>query len=105
MLQSGSFDVYYGETQLTADFDLRPLLNAGGSLNYGGYSNEDMTSAIAAARSGEDVSGFYRLFQEQMPIIPIAFERGQIILRKGLIDNYAPSPYNAFAGVETWTTS
>lgn len=105
MLQSGSFDVYYGETQLTADFDLRPLLSSGGSLNYGGYSNEDMTAAIAAARSGENVSGFYSLFLEQMPIIPIAFERGQIIIRKGLIDNYTPSPYNAFAGLETWTTS
>ena len=105
MLQSGSFDVYYGETQLTADFDLRPLLSSGGSLNYGGYSSADMTAAIAAARSGENVSGFYSLFLEQMPIIPIAFERGQIIIRKGLIDNYTPSPYNAFAGLETWTTS
>lgn len=105
MLQSGSFDVYYGETQLTADFDLRPLLSSGGSLNYGGYSNGDMAAAIAAARSGENVSGFYSLFLEQMPIIPVAFERGQIILRKGLINNYAPSPYNAFAGLETWTAS
>lgn len=105
MLQSGSFDVYYGETQLTADFDLRPLLSSGGSLNYGGYASEDMAAAIAAARSGENVSGFYSVFLEQMPIIPIAFERGQIIIRKGLIDNYAPSPYNAFAGVETWTSS
>ena len=105
MLQSGSFDVYYGETQLTADFDLRPLLSSGGSLNYGGYASDDMAAAIAAARSGQNVSGFYTLFLEQMPIIPIAFERGQIIIRKGLIDNYAPSPYNAFAGLETWTTS
>lgn len=105
MLQFGSFDVYYGETQLTADFDLRPLLSSGGSLNYGGYSSEQMTAAIAAARSGEDVSGFYSLFLEQMPIIPIAFERGQIIIRKGLIDNYAPSPYNAFAALETWTST
>lgn len=105
MLQSGSFDVYYGETQLTADFDLRPLLSSGGSLNYGGYSSEEMSSAIAASRSGEDVSGFYSLFLEQMPIIPIAFERGQMIIRKGLIDNYAPSPYNAFAGLETWTST
>lgn len=105
MLQSGNFDVYYGETQLTADFDLRPLLSSGGSLNYGGYSSSEMSSAIAAARSGENVSAFYQLFLEQMPIIPIAFERGQMIIRKGLIDNYAPSPYNAFAALETWTST
>lgn len=104
MLQSGDFDVYYGETQLTADFDLRPLLSPGGSLNYGGYASETMSAAITAARSGESAAGFYQTFLEQMPVIPIAFERGQMIIRKGLIDNYAPTPYNAFANLETWTS-
>ena len=103
-LQSGDFDVYYGETQLTADFDLRPLLSSGGSLNYGGYSGESMASAIAAMRSGDNVVGFYQTFLEEMPIVPIAFECDQIIIRKGLIDNYQPAPYNAFAGLETWTS-
>ena len=103
-LQSGDFDVYYGETQLTADFDLRPLLSSGGSLNYGGYSGESMSSAIAAMRSGDNVVGFYQTFLEEMPIVPIAFECDQIIIRKGLIDNYQPAPYNAFAGLETWTS-
>lgn len=103
-LQSGDFDVYYGETQLTADFDLRPLLSSGGSLNYGGYSGEFMASAIAAMRSGDNVVGFYQTFLEEMPIVPIAFECDQIIIRKGLIDNYQPAPYNAFAGLETWTS-
>ena len=103
-LQSGDFDVYYGETQLTADFDLRPLLSSGGSLNYGGYSGESMASAIAAMRSGDNVVGFYQTFLEEMPIVPISFECDQIIIRKGLIDNYQPAPYNAFAGLETWTS-
>lgn len=103
-LQSGDFDVYYGETQLTADFDLRPLLSSGGSLNYGGYSSEAMSSAIADMRSGDNVVGFYQTFLGEMPIVPIAFERDQIIIRRGLIDNYQPAPYNAFAGLETWTS-
>ena len=104
MLQSGDFDVYYGETQLTADFDLRPLLSEGGSLNYGGYAGEAVSSAIAAARSGENVIGLYQTLLQEMPIVPLAFENGQIILRKGLIDNYQPAPYNAFADLETWTS-
>lgn len=104
MLQSGDFDVYYGETQLTADFDLRPLLSAAGRLNYGGYASETMSDAIAAARSGESIVAFYQTFLDQMPIVPLAFERGQIILRKGLIDNYHPTPYNAFSALETWTS-
>ena len=104
MLQSGDFDVYYGETQLTADFDLRPLLAEGGSLNYGGCASETMSAAIAAQRSGGSTADFYRTFLDEMPIVPVAFERGQIIIRKGLIDNYQPAPYNAFAGQETWTS-
>ncbi|MDO4271315.1 MAG: ABC transporter substrate-binding protein [Eubacteriales bacterium] len=104
MLREGSFDVYYGETLLTPDFDLRPLLSPGGSLNYGGYSSETVSGAIAAARRGEDVAALYRLLLEQMPIIPVAFECGQLILRKGLIDEFTPAPYNAFAGLEAWTS-
>lgn len=104
-LQSGSFDMYYGETQLTADFDLRPLISSGGSLNYGGYVNEQMSTAVAAARSGENVAALYERFAEELPFIPLAFERGQIIIRKGLIDHYTPAPYNAFAGLEHWTST
>lgn len=103
-LQSGDFDVYYGETLLTPDFDLRPLLSPGGSLNYGGYSGEAVLAAVAAARRGEDVAELYRLLLEEMPVIPIAFERGQLIIRKGLIDNFSPAPYNAFADLERWTS-
>ncbi|MDO5142710.1 MAG: ABC transporter substrate-binding protein [Eubacteriales bacterium] len=102
MLRSGDFDVYYGETQLTADLDLRPLVAAGGRLNYGGCGSRALRAAVAAARRGEDVAGLHRLFAEELPFLPLAFERGQIILRKGLIDDYAPAPYNAFAGAEDW---
>ena len=59
---------------------------------------------IAAARSGENVIGLYQTLLQEMPIVPLAFENGQIILRKGLIDNYQPAPYNAFADLETWTS-
>ena len=105
MLQSGDFDVYYGETLLTPDFDLRPLLSSDGSLNYGGYSSQTMSVAVAAARSGDNLAAFYTAFAEEMPFIPIAFECGQLIIRKGLIDNFSPAPYNAFAGLEEWTSS
>lgn len=102
MLQSGSFDVYYGETQMTPDFDLRPLLFQDGDLNYGAYSNEDTESAIEAARRGENVAALYQWLLEEMPLIPIAFEKGQLLIRQGLIMQYLPSPYNAFAGLEEW---
>lgn len=103
-LEAGDFDVYYGETLLTPDFDLRPLLSPRGGLNYGGYDSEQTSSAIAAARRGEDVTALYQRLLDELPIIPIAFERGQLIIRKGLLDTFSPAPYNAFAGVEHWTS-
>ncbi len=102
-LNSGSFDVYYGETQLSPDFDLRPLVSSGGKLNYGGYSSEKTARAIAAARKGDDVASLYKCLLSEMPIIPIAFEKSQIIIRKGMVENFSPAPYNAFAGQEAWT--
>lgn len=102
MLQNGSFDVYYGETQMTPDFDLRPLLFQDGDLNYGAYNNQETESVIEAARRGENVAALYQWFAEEMPFIPIAFEKGQILIRQGLIMQYSPSPYNAFAGLEEW---
>lgn len=102
MLQSGSFDAYYGETQLTPDFDLRPLLSPQGGLNYGSYSSEDMSNAITAYRSGENTESLYTTFLNEMPLIPLAFERQQVVLRSGLINHFNPAPYNAFAGQENW---
>ncbi len=102
-LKSGSFDVYYGETQLSPDFDLRTLLSSNGKLNYGGYSSEQTEKAIASARKGDNVESLYKHLMSEMPIIPVAFEKSQIILRKGVIENFAPTPYNAFSGQEAWT--
>lgn len=103
-VQNGNFDVYYGETLLMPDFDLRPLLSSGGALNYGGYSSAAADTAMASARRGEDLNALYQQLLDDMPIVPIAFERQQLVLRQGLIDSLPAAPYNAFAGVENWRT-
>ena len=102
-IKEGSFDLYYGETRLMPDFDLRPLLMTGGSLNFGGYSNPDMESTLLAARKSGDMSAFYKQFAEEMPFIPIAFERNQVVIRKNLVGGFAPAPYNVFLGQQNWT--
>ena len=98
-IREGSFDLYYGETRLTPDFDLRPLLTQGGSLNH----DPDMESTLAAARKSGDRSALCKQFAEQMPFIPIAFEREQVIIRKNLINGFSPVPYSVFFGQENWT--
>jgi len=85
------------------DFDLRPLLMTGGSLNFGGYSSPDMESTLLAARKSGDMSAFYKQFAEEMPFIPIAFERNQVVIRKNIVGGFAPAPYNVFLGQQNWT--
>ncbi len=105
---AGQYDLYYAETQMTADFDLRPLIGTGGALNYSAYSNGLTDAALQQLRtaSGSTLEGLQQTLYEQllstMPIIPVAFLRGQIALRSGLIPNYTCAPDTAFYQIQNW---
>ena len=43
-LQNGDFDLCFCEVKLTADWDLRPLLQSYASLNFGGYATRRRTN-------------------------------------------------------------
>ena len=50
-LQSGTFDLYYGETRMTPDFNCAALIQPGGSLNYGGFSDPALDAQLTTAFS------------------------------------------------------
>ena len=104
-LASGTFDLYYGEVLMTPDFDLRGLAGTAGSLNYGGYSSQDTDWLIETARAqGTDEAWqtLYTQLKNEMPIVPIAFIRDQVVVRSGLFSGFNPSPYWLFHGVAGW---
>lgn len=107
-LLSGSFDLYYGDILLTPDFDLRALLMSGGSLNYGRIADSELDRLIMAMRTAsadtqaQAKSEFYSYFMGQMPILPLAFERNQVIVRSGLLTAFDPRPYNMFWAPTDW---
>ncbi len=107
-LASRSFDMAYCETILTPDFNVTPLLAAGGALNYGGAAG--LESQIAAARAypaGDQQTAakkaLYDSFLENMPILVIGFEEQQIITRSKLAKGIDPAPFDIFYGIENWT--
>ncbi|NLA86847.1 MAG: ABC transporter substrate-binding protein, partial [Clostridiales bacterium] len=55
-LESGSFDLYYGDVCLPANYDLTELLSPGGSLDYGHAGEAEYQTRINyfLAASGED---------------------------------------------------
>lgn len=107
-LMSGMFDLYYGDLLMTPDFDLRALLMTGGSLNFGRFSDATLDSRIMSVRTAsadalpQAEAAFQEYFLAKMPILPLAFERDQVIVRSGLLASFTPRPYNMFWAPTEW---
>lgn len=107
-LNRGNYDLFFAETQLSPDFDLRPILGTGGALAYGGCANVSMDGLLAQYRAatGDALTSakqtLYTQLLSNMPIIPLAFIRSQIIVRGGFINGYTCAPDNAFYHIQDW---
>lgn len=105
-LQAGEFDLYYGETRLTADWDIAGLVGSGGWMNYGGYTNELMDGRILQLAESEDrteaVKRLCALLAADAPIAPVCFTEYIVLTHPGVVKGLAPTLGNAFAGMEEW---
>lgn len=107
-LARGEFDLYLGETVLTADFDLSPLLSSAGALNYGGWTGETADGLLYTMRaaSSEDkpaaAQALLELLNEQAPIVPIAFKNGSVLTQWGRLSGLSPVRGNVFYQIENW---
>lgn len=107
-LRAGNFDLYLGETVLTADFDLSALLSPGGPLNYGRWTSEEIVSlltALAAAPAGGESAAAHDLFahlNEQIPIAPVCFKNGSVLTQWGRLTGLSPARSNVFYRLDGW---
>lgn len=105
-LQSGNFDLYYGEYKMTADWDLTELLT--GSGNYGRYTNPELSALLAAERSAQGTehdaaaAALYEAFRLQMPFAPICFESSSVLTTSGVIQGLTPSVTDPFYNLTDW---
>ena len=108
VLETGNYDLYYGQCKLSADWDPSPLLGTEGSLNYGGYSSETTDALLAAYRSAEGddrttaMEALCRQLQSESPIVPLYFERVDVLLSRGAVDAITPTVTEPFYGLENW---
>ena len=107
-LQTGDFDLYYGECRLTADWDLRSLIGTGGTINYGGYTDaqtdsllRDCLSADAAGRHAAMLALCTHL-QETAPILPICFKNVSVLLPSDAVESITPTAANPFYDLADW---
>ncbi len=109
-LARGQFDLYLGETVLTADFDLSPLLSSSGALNYGGWRGEGADTLLqamqgAAGDKADRAAELFALLKEQVPIVPIAFRSSSVLTQWGRLSGLNPVRGNVFYGFENWIIS
>jgi peptide/nickel transport system substrate-binding protein len=107
-LEEGDFDMYYGEVKLPADFDLTDLLSNDGSLNYGGFQDVGYEGAIAAYLAADEenraisCNNMCAQIAQYATIIPVCFEKAEVITHRGVETGMTPNQYNIFNHITDW---
>lgn len=96
-LKNKNYDLYLGQTRLSANMDLSEFFDSDGSLNYGGMSNPALygLSLAALANSGN----YYTLHQKVMEdgmLIPLLFRTYAIYAQRGAFSDLTPSRDHVF---------
>ena len=98
--------MYYAEVKLGADFDLTSLFS--GSMNYGGIEDENYASYINAFLAAGDLerpaalSNMLTYIAQNAPIIPVCFERHEVITRRNVITGIEVTSSNVFYNITEW---
>lgn len=104
-----NFDLYYAEVKLGADFDLTNLLSVDGSLNYGGITDEAYTTYIDSYLAADDLTrpsacaAMLQYIATNAPIIPVCFERHEVITHRNVITGIEVTANNIFYNISDWT--
>jgi peptide/nickel transport system substrate-binding protein len=110
-LQTGAFDMYYGEIVLGADFNLSPLLAPDSYINYGRTGHEIyeplINNFLSARLENEERAAAEILCEEvklNAPFVPILYKKYAVYTPIGAIISATPSQSGVFSGFASWKT-
>lgn len=108
-LEQGDFDLCLCQVKLTADWDLRPLLQSYAAMNYGGFADPEtdaLLAALCAAEAGERSAAMTALCEkllDQAPMVPVCFKSYSVLLPAGAASSpITPTASNPFYGISDW---
>lgn len=111
-LDSGSFDMYYGDVYLPADYDLSALLSPGGSIDYGNVGNAEYSTRIHRFLSSSDTQSETAAAQqlctyinEKAPIIPVLYRQYAVHTNRSVVSGINPTQSSLFFGLTGWQIS
>lgn len=118
-LETGDYDMYYGEVRMTPDWDLSYLFepytltrdpdDLDKGMNYANCFDEQYGNLYAAyLASGEEgrklaFTEAVKYVTETSAIIPICFERQEILTHRGVISGISATQYDIFNRFYEWT--
>lgn len=94
---AGNYDLYLGQTRLSANMDLSPFYKPWGDMSYNGISDESIYSLCLDAL--ENRGNYYNLHQaaaDDGRICPILFCGYAVYAERGLLTDLQPSRDNVF---------
>lgn len=103
-LQSGSFQLYLGETELDNNFDITQLVIPGGSCAFGKVQNAEdavsIESVINEYHNGSaSITNVITALQAQMPFIPICYRSGIVFYNEKITDEIQFSENDLFLSI------
>lgn len=107
-LKEGTFDMYYAEVRIPGDFNIQSMFEEDGNLNFSKTTDEELIAAIddfLAAGDDTRADRCYNMMNEfliKSPIIPICFERRELIMHRNAVTGVNPCDGNVFFGVADW---
>lgn len=90
-LDDGDFDLYYGETRLTPNFDLTEFFTKYGNLQYGSINSTGLAALCTSALKNS--GSFYELcgqLLQSAPICPVVFKSNAIFVTRGMLTDITP---------------
>lgn len=97
MLKYSEYDLYLGQTKLSANMDISAFFGTYTSLNYGGLGDPALYQMCLDAMT--NAGNFYKLHEavmEEGQLCPILFQSDAVFVQRGVLTNVAPSRDNVF---------
>ncbi len=102
-LNSGSYDLYLGEILLGDNMDLSHVLTRGVRYGFGTASSEKLMIAYRTAFStGKGWENFQAAFQEEYPVIPLAFRNGNFSFSRKYSVDVTATVNDLFYNIDQW---
>lgn len=97
VLRAGSFDLYLGQTKLSATYDLSQFFKGYGNLGWGGIADNTLLNMCkeALANSG-NYYNLNKLVADDAKIIPVLFGYYEVYAERGQLLDLSPSRDNVF---------